>query len=262
MLSFDEVGALLDRAAEALPGEIFLDLNGGVNLIDDVRRDGDGNYVMGLYHHDGMGRYIEIFYGSFAALYPDAQADELEAELKKTLHHELTHHIESKAGDRTLERWDARHKAELAMGGPLRAESVLFVCADGAVLSPVCRRLFARECARRGLSARSGCAGLDAPEGPPPVEALKAAAQAGADISGHVPARVTGELLGRFDAALCMTLEQADELAARFPEQEEKIMCLGARDIKAPRLKGGWPKLMRALRAEIDALCGELEEEG
>ena len=102
MLGFEEVGALLDRAAEALPREIFKDLNGGVNLIDDVRRDEDGNYIMGLYHHDGMGRYIEIFYGSFAALYPDAEPEELERELRKTLHHELTHHIENKAGDRTL----------------------------------------------------------------------------------------------------------------------------------------------------------------
>lgn len=261
MLSFDEVGALLDRAAEALPREIFLDLNGGVNLIDDVRRDEDGSYVMGLYHHDGMGRYIEIFYGSFAALYPRASAEELAEELKKTLHHELTHHIENKAGDRSLERWDEQQKAELALGGPLRADRVLFVCADGAVLSPVCQRLFARECARRGLGVESACAGLDAPENPPPEEALKAAAEAGADISAHVPARVTGALLGRFDAVLCMTLEQADELAGRFPEQDEKIMCLGRRDLRPPRLRGGWAKLMRALKAETDALCDELEEE-
>ncbi len=260
MLSFDEVGALLDRAAEALPREIFLDLNGGVNLIDAEKRDEDGNYIMGLYHHDGMGRYIEIFYGSFAALYPRATADELEEELKKTLHHELTHHIENKAGDRTLERWDERHKAELAMGAPLRAESVLFVCADGAVLSPVCEKLFARECARRGLDIDSASAGLDAPENPIAEEALRAAADAGADIAAHVPARVTRSLLGRFDAALCMTLEQADALAARFPEFDERIMCLGQRDYKAPRLKSGWPKLMRALRDEIDALCDELEE--
>lgn len=261
MLSFDEVGALLDRAAEALPREIFLDLNGGVNLIDAEKRDEDGNYIMGLYHHDGMGRYIEIFYGSFAALYPHADEDELEAELKKVLHHELTHHIENKAGDRTLERWDERHKAELAMGEPLRAESVLFVCGDGTVLSPVCRELFARECARRGLDVESASAGLDAPGNPPPDEALKAAAGAGADISAHAPARVTRALLERYEAVLCMTLEQAGALAERFPEQDEKIMCLGQRDLRPPRLRGGWAKLMRALRDEIDALCDELEEE-
>ncbi len=119
------------------------------------------------------------------------------------------------------------------MGGPLRADSVLFVCADGAALSPVCRDFFACECARRGLNVASASAGLD----------------------------VTAELLGRYDAVLCMTLEQADSLAERFPEQEEKIMCLGARDYKAPRLKSGWPKLMRSLKDEIDALCDELEEE-
>lgn len=261
MLSFEEVGALLDRAAEALPREIFKDLNGGVNLIDDIRRDEDGNYIMGLYHHDGMGRYIEIFYGSFAALYPDAEPKELEKELRKTLHHELTHHIENKAGDRTLELWDEQHKAELAMGGPLRAGSVLFVCADGAVLSPVCRSLFECECARRGLRVECSCAGLDAPGGPPPEEALKAAREAGADISACMPKRVSGRLVRGFDAALCMTLAQAEELAQRFPSCEERIMCLGQRDLNPPRLKGGWIRLMRALKAEINALCDELEEE-
>lgn len=261
MLSFEEVGRLLDRAAEALPKEIFLDLNGGVNLIDEVRRDEDGNYIMGLYHHNGMGRYIEIFYGSFAALYPRLSAGALEAELKKTLHHELTHHIENRAGDRTLEKWDERRKAELAMGPPLRAESILFVCGDGALLSPVCRALFERESARRGLKVVSACAGLDAPGPPPPPEALKAALDAGADLSGASPARVEERLLEDFDAALCMTMGQARELAERFPEREEKIMCLGRRDINPPRLKSGWARLMRALSAEIDALCDELEEE-
>jgi len=231
-----------------------------VNLIDDERRDEDGNYIMGLYHHDGMGRYIEIFYGSFAALYPDMPAHKLERELKKTLYHELTHHIENKAGDRSLELWDERHKAELAMGEPLRAESVLFVCADGAVLSPVCHRLFSRECARRGLAVESAYAGLTAPSAPPAREALSAAEDAGADISACAPVSVTAGALERAQAVLCMTLAQADELAERFPEHEEKIMCLGQRDINPPRLKSGWGKLMRALKAEIDALCDELEE--
>lgn len=261
MLGFEEVGALLDRAAEALPREIFKDLNGGVNLIDDIRRDEDGNYIMGLYHHDGMGRYIEIFYGSFAALYPDAEPEELERELRKTLHHELTHHIENKAGDRTLERWDEQHKAELAMGGPLRAESILFVCADGALLSPVCLRMFESECARRFLRVGCAYAGLEVPDGTPPEEALRAARELGADISACVPQRVSERLIRGFDAVLCMTLAQAEELAERFPEYEERIMCLGQRDMTPPRLKGGWTRLMRALKAEIDALCDELEEE-
>ena len=260
MLSFEEVGALLDRAAEALPREIFLDLNGGVNLIDEERRDEDGNYIMGLYHHDGMGRYIEIFYGSFAALYPNLTADRLEVKLRKTLHHELTHHIENKAGDRTLEKWDEWHKAMLAMGPPLRAGSILFVCADGAVLSPVCQRLFAGECARRGMSVESAWAGLDPPSAAPAPGALKAASDAGADVRDAEPVQVTERLLEAYDAALCMTLGQAEELAERFPEQEEKIMCLGSRDINPPRLKGGWTKLMRTLSSEISALCDELEE--
>lgn len=110
MLSFEEVGLLLDKYMEQLPREIFEDLNGGVNLIEGRRLDEDGNYIMGLYHCNSMGRYVEIFYGSFKSLYRSSSDEELKKQLKKTLHHELTHHIEHKAGDRSLERWDVEQK--------------------------------------------------------------------------------------------------------------------------------------------------------
>ncbi|MCL2383824.1 MAG: metallopeptidase family protein [Oscillospiraceae bacterium] len=49
-----------------------------------------------------MGRYISIFYGSFVQLYGHYSKEDLYEELKKTLIHEFTHHVESLAGDRTL----------------------------------------------------------------------------------------------------------------------------------------------------------------
>jgi hypothetical protein len=61
MVTFQEAGRMLDEACEALPEEIFRKLNGGVNLLPDTRRDADGDYVLGLYHNDEMGRYVEIF---------------------------------------------------------------------------------------------------------------------------------------------------------------------------------------------------------
>ena len=36
MVSFEEAGKILDEAAEALPEEIFKELNGGVNLLPDT----------------------------------------------------------------------------------------------------------------------------------------------------------------------------------------------------------------------------------
>jgi hypothetical protein len=50
-----------------------------------------------------MGRYITIFYGSFQAIYGHLSKEKYKAKLKKTLLHEFTHHIESLAGDKSLE---------------------------------------------------------------------------------------------------------------------------------------------------------------
>ncbi|MBR2879337.1 MAG: hypothetical protein IKC02_01550, partial [Oscillospiraceae bacterium] len=64
MVNYIQAGKMLDKAVEALPQGIFDGLNGGVNLIEEPKSDGKGGYILGLYHHNIMGRYIEIFYGS------------------------------------------------------------------------------------------------------------------------------------------------------------------------------------------------------
>ena len=106
MISYDEAGRVLDEAVDALPEEIFRELNGGVNLVRRSCTDHNGLLVMGTYNVNQMGRYIEIYYGSFKVKYRDAAPDKCEKELVKTLKHELTHHIESLAMDRSLEKWD------------------------------------------------------------------------------------------------------------------------------------------------------------
>ena len=115
MLTFEEVGDYLDVIAEELPREFFKDLNGGVLLLPDACRDrGDkarGLYTMGEYVHDEMGRYIVIYYGSFAALCKDFTPEKLKKELKETLIHEFRHHIESLAGDCELEIIDEMEMA-------------------------------------------------------------------------------------------------------------------------------------------------------
>lgn len=231
MLSFEQAGKILDEAADALPEGIYDDLNGGVNLIRGEKRDDDGSYIMGLYHHDEMGRWIEIFYGSFAALYPEDDALFAE-ELTKTLHHELTHHIEGKAGDRTLERWDEEQKLLWEQGEPLSAERVLFVDDDGA-LSAEAVDLFVLMSGLQGLVVDSAAAKT---------------------------AEVTAEQLKEYDVALCMTAPQADALAAHFPTYDEKILCFGEVDIVPPKAKRGWAGVRRVLRREMQYLVDELCE--
>ncbi len=112
MLSFEEAGRILDEACEALPPGLFRDLNGGVSLLPGERKGEDGRYILGLYHNDMMGRWIELFYGSFRRVYAGAEEDEVARALRETLHHELTHHVEGLAGDRTLEKQDQREREE------------------------------------------------------------------------------------------------------------------------------------------------------
>ena len=260
MVTFDEAGRMLDEAAEALPEEIFRHLNGGVNLLPETKKGDDGRYIMGLYHNDVMGRRVEIFYGSFLQLYGDLSPKQFRKKLVETLHHELTHHIEGLAGDRTLERWDAEQTAAWLAGGqpePLDTDSVLFVDADDCALAPAAAALFALAAAEDCPEVRCASAGLTAGPALSP-EAVKAAVGVGADFSGHVPRAADAELLAEYDSILCMTLSQADALAERFPAHDKKILCLGEKDILPPNFKSGWGAVMRRLRAEAEALVDEL----
>ena len=103
---------MLDEIAAELPAEVFLDLNGGVSLLPETKRssaDPDGClYTLGEYRRDQMGRYIVIYYGSVLAVHGNDTRNELYVKLKKLLAHELTHHLESLAGERDLEIEDKR----------------------------------------------------------------------------------------------------------------------------------------------------------
>ena len=107
ILSFDEAGDLLDQMAEEFPEEFYQELNGGISLLPEVREDPQGEclYIMGEYCNDMMGKYINLYYGSFAALAETENwtEEDWEDELYTTLAHEFTHHIEGLAGERGLE---------------------------------------------------------------------------------------------------------------------------------------------------------------
>ena len=70
-------------------------------------------YPGGVLRRHAWGRYINLYYGSFAALAQQEDWDRAtwEEELRTTLSHELTHHMEGLSGLHALDDWDA---AELA----------------------------------------------------------------------------------------------------------------------------------------------------
>lgn len=117
VLTIDQVNDILDEMAEGFPEALFRELNGGVCLLEEAVPDPDflpgEMYILGEYCDDCLGRYINLYYGSFAALAQQEDWDRAtwEAELRTTLSHELTHHMEGLSGLHALDDLDA---AELA----------------------------------------------------------------------------------------------------------------------------------------------------
>lgn len=116
-MSIDEVGVFLDELAETFPAVLFEELNGGINLLEEAVEDPEfpvgESYILGEYCDDCLGLYINLYYGSFAALAERENWDEQiwQEELRITLSHELTHHMENRSG---LHALDDRDAAELA----------------------------------------------------------------------------------------------------------------------------------------------------
>lgn len=117
LLSFEQAGNLLDEMAESFPKALFEELNGGVNLLEDAVMDPDfpegAVYILGEYCDGMLGRYVNLYYGSFAALAEQEEwsLENWTEELRQTLSHELTHHMEARGGLHIL---DDRDEEELA----------------------------------------------------------------------------------------------------------------------------------------------------
>ena len=113
MLTIDQVNDILDEIAEGFPPALFQELNGGVNLIEEAKPDPEfppgEMYILGEYCDDLLGLYVNLYYGSFAALAELETWDEAawRDELRITLSHELTHHMEGRGGTHALDDRDA-----------------------------------------------------------------------------------------------------------------------------------------------------------
>ena len=114
MITFDELEEMLFEITAEVPQELYHRLNGGVILLPEEKlhpesAGRDDLFILGEYTNDsrGLGRYIKIYYGSFIRLYGYHTPESQRKQLKRILHHELTHHLESLAGERDLEIEDA-----------------------------------------------------------------------------------------------------------------------------------------------------------
>ena len=118
ILTIDQVNDLLDDMAEEFPEVLFRELNGGVNLLEEAKPDPEfppgEMYILGEYCNDVLGLYVNLYYGSFAALAEKEgwDQDTWEDELWTTLSHELTHHMENLSGLHALDDRDAEELAQ------------------------------------------------------------------------------------------------------------------------------------------------------
>ena len=118
ILTIDRVNDLLDDMADSFPAALFDGLNGGINLLEEAKPDPEfpegEMYILGEYCDDLLGQYINLYYGSFAALAEreDWGQETWEDELYTTLSHELTHHMEGRGGLHALDDRDAEELEE------------------------------------------------------------------------------------------------------------------------------------------------------
>jgi len=104
------MGDWLEEIAGRFPDAFFEDLDGGIQLEETALPDPDfppgEMYIMGEYVHDSLGRYILLYYGSFAALLEEEDEEVWKDEIFATVAHEFTHHLEEDAGLHNLDDKD------------------------------------------------------------------------------------------------------------------------------------------------------------
>ncbi|MDR1247576.1 MAG: metallopeptidase family protein [Clostridiales Family XIII bacterium] len=117
MITIEEMEEMLDELAAELPEQFYRELNGGILLLPEKRISPEAInndlYTLGEYHYSySMGRYITMYYGSFEAVYGHLSPEDIKVQLRETLRHEFTHHLESLAGEKDLEIEDERQLAK------------------------------------------------------------------------------------------------------------------------------------------------------
>ena len=108
--TYEQMGDWLEEIAAEFPDAFFEGLEGGIQLEEAALPDPDfpegEMYIMGEYVQDLLGRYILLYYGSFAALLSEEDEEVWKDEIFITVAHEFTHHMEQAAGLHALDDKD------------------------------------------------------------------------------------------------------------------------------------------------------------
>lgn len=107
MMDIEAFRLLAGEILDELPEELFRELNLGVVVVDTVKLHpkavNNDLYILGQYRIiSGMGRGIELYYGSFMRLFGHYTQEQTKDRLRELIRHELRHHVESLAGETWL----------------------------------------------------------------------------------------------------------------------------------------------------------------
>lgn len=128
---------------------------------------------------------------------------------------------------------------------------IIFICTGNTCRSPMAEGLFRAHDGERqtGLSASS--AGLFTADGmPASANAIAAARELNADITGHRSRSLTADMVRNAKYLVCMTGAHYDTLREKFPEAKEKIFTLLPEDVSDPF--GASLEVYRFAAAQID----------
>lgn len=103
---YDEMAEILEELVAELPEEIFRGLNGGILFSEEIKIHPEARnndlYIMGHYEQSPIGKTIVLYYGSIYRVHQFLSHEEMREALKEVLYHELTHHLETMAGEKDL----------------------------------------------------------------------------------------------------------------------------------------------------------------
>ncbi|MDY3617927.1 low molecular weight protein arginine phosphatase [Agathobaculum sp.] len=128
---------------------------------------------------------------------------------------------------------------------------IIFLCTGNTCRSPMAEGLFRARGGEEKTGLFAASAGLFTQDGLPASEnAVKAAAELGADISGHHSRMLNVELAQNARYLVCMTGAHYDVVRAQYPDSEEKLFMLLPEDVADPF--GGDLETYRRAAAQID----------
>ena len=114
MFTIDETHEMLNEIADTIPQDLLRELSGGIILLPQSKLHpqsiDDDLFILGEYCISSIGKYIRIYYGSFANVYKRVTSREFYYEqLRRVLVHEVRHHNEGLAGYKDLILYDEDH---------------------------------------------------------------------------------------------------------------------------------------------------------